>query len=86
MSANYPYLSNKLCPICGQRILIERSRDVKKKFCSLPCYYRNKSEDPSQKWVRREILERECLWCGEKFSTDQNKMYCSKSCAKKKFK
>jgi hypothetical protein len=84
LNKDYPYISNKICPICKSRIVIERYRDLRKKYCSLPCYYRSKSEDPNKKWERREILDRECLYCGNPFSTDQNKFFCSKSCAKKK--
>ena len=83
---DYPYLSDKQCPICNEFIIITRERDNKKKFCSLPCYYRSQKEDPTQEWIRRPIENRNCKVCGEFFTTDQNKIFCSKRCAKIKVK
>lgn len=71
-----PILSDKICPVCGDRVIYKRKRDVirDQTHCSIEC--RNKSTQKYFKIVTNKI----CPICNIKFR-HHKKIYCSRKCS-----
>jgi len=74
----------KICEFCKSEYEPKTNLDIQR-FCSKKCknefYYRNKRKIEN----RDTIIEKECLWCGEKFTTTyrfSHKKYCTKNCGR----
>lgn len=72
----------KICPICGKGFYVRKYGP--KKFCSLPCYWKWLSQNPTELIKRKistKLPPRKCLVCHGVFQPhDSKQIYCSRWC------
>lgn len=65
----------KVCPVCN----LEFKALKKQVYCSQKCW--NTRNKPKKNSRNKEMLEKTCLWCREKFKTPfPTKLYCCFEC------